>query len=174
MWGSKHRQARDAAEALYQAAVAASRAPALYGPDRVPDTVDGRFEMLALHGAAAMIRLKREDRALAQAFAERLIQGLEESLRELGVGDMSVPRKLKRMAESLYGRVYAYEAGLDPAAAPETLALALARNVWNAEDAPFAPALAGRLRALHAALDAAEAEALAEPQLWRAPAGSRI
>lgn len=169
MWGSKARKRLKAAEDLFQAAVAASRAPDLYGAGRVPDTIDGRFEMLALHTGAAMIRLKREDREFARVFAERVVQGLEESLRELGVGDMSVPRKLKRMAESLYGRVFAYEAGLaDPE--PAALTQAIARNVWDADAAPFAAALADRFRTLVRRLEGCGVENLATAEAWAAKA----
>lgn len=153
------------AEAAFAAVTAASREPGLYGPGRTPDTLDGRFEMLILHGTAAFLRLKGDPQAerLGDAFANRFFKGLDEGLRELGVGDMSVPRTMKKMAQSVYGRIQAYETTLHDRTA---LSGSIARNVFNADEAAFAPALAARLIACVAALRAAPVDAMADPAIW--------
>lgn len=163
------RSERDA-EHLYMAVLAVTRRPGFYGPDRTPDTFDGRFELITAVAALAMIRLKAapETGRLGQDFADRLFLGLDDALREAGVGDLSVPKKMKALARRVYGRVQAYADALvdaDPAA----LAAALARNVWNAEAPPFAPALADWMRATSAAFAQAPPSALLDADSWPQP-----
>jgi cytochrome b pre-mRNA-processing protein 3 len=108
----------DASAGVYERIVAQARRPALYVSHGVPDTPDGRFEMLALHLFLVLHRLKRErnDRAaaaLAQGLIDRMVADMDANLREMGAGDLGVGRRVKRMAGALYGRIAAYEAGLD-------------------------------------------------------------
>ncbi|MGE3302256.1 MAG: ubiquinol-cytochrome C chaperone family protein [Hyphomonadaceae bacterium] len=161
---------RAAAERLLAATMAAARQPALYGPGRAADTFDGRFQMAALHGALVARRLRAEPggEALAQLFADVLFRSFDEGLREAGVGDLSVPKHMKKIARAFLGRFAAYGAAL--AAGDRTaLAGALSRNVWDAEGAPFAAPLADYALAAAAGLAARPLDELAKPECWPIP-----
>ena len=120
---------------LYGAAVAAAREPFLYTDIRVPDTLDGRFDMVTLHAFLLIQRLKREPSpgpALAQAVFDAMFSDMDINLREMGVGDLSVGRKVRVMWEAFHGRAAAYAAAMndgDMAA----LDAALDRNVWRGD-----------------------------------------
>ncbi len=161
--------ANEAADRILAAAMHAARAPDLYGDDRAPDTMDGRFELAAAFAALALLRLKAAPDAdrVAQAFTDKLFRLFDAGLRESGVGDLSVARRMKALAGAFYGRLAAYEAALEDAT---RLSDALGRNVWNDERASFAPELAGRLRALHARQAGEPPQALEAPEAWRAGA----
>jgi cytochrome b pre-mRNA-processing protein 3 len=108
----------DSSEEVYRRIVAQARRPEFYVGGGVPDSLDGRFEMLALHLFLVLHRLKREGEdpacvALAQALADRMAADLDANLREMGAGDLGVGRRVKRMAGTAYGRIVAYEAGID-------------------------------------------------------------
>lgn len=110
---------RTAVRALYESALAASRQPPLYSSIHVPDTVEGRFEMLALHLAALLDRLARCDppaSRLAKLLTEQFVVDMDDAMRAYGVGDLTVPRKVKTAAAALYDRYRAYGAAT---AAPE-------------------------------------------------------
>src|SRR5262245_44603762 len=111
---SRSRAAEDAA-ALLEAVQAASRRPAFFGPGRVADTLEGRFELMALNGALALIRLKAEPGAepLAQDFTDLLFKSFDAGLREAAVGDLSVPKRMRRLAGDFYGRLNAYSGALE-------------------------------------------------------------
>lgn len=118
---------------LYRAIVAQSRKSDFYSRLGIPDTLDGRFDMIILHAFLVMRRLGRigaEGAALSQALFDLLFADLDNSLREIGVGDLSVGKKVKIMAQAFYGRVEAYEVGLkaDDGAVLKT---ALARNLFG-------------------------------------------
>lgn len=146
--------AMEAAQALYAAAVEQARTPVLYADFAVPDTVEGRFEQVALHVWLVMRRLKGDPaaRKVSQALMDVMFQNMDDSLRELGVGDLVVAKKIRKLAENFYGRIGVYEQGLKDAAAPDALANALARNVYADEEAPHAPALADYVRRADASL----------------------
>jgi cytochrome b pre-mRNA-processing protein 3 len=119
--------------ALYTQAVQAARDPYFYAELGVPDTMDGRFDMIGLHVCLLIERLKTEappGPALAQAVFDAMFSDMDHTLRELGVGDMSVGRKVKAMWEALHGRSQAYRAALE-ANDRASLAASLARNVWR-------------------------------------------
>jgi len=160
---------RRAADAIHAGVVAAARRPALYGPARAPDTFDGRFEIISACATIAFIRLKDEPGAgrLAQAFADRLFLGLDESLREAGVGDLSVAKHMKALARRVYGRVQAYEAAIR---VHDSTALrdALARNVWAGPAPAFAATLAAWLATAHAAFAGRTPADLGAPDAWPA------
>ena len=82
------------ARSLHDRVVAVARSEALYGPDRAPDTLQGRLELLTVHAALCFLRLRAEPdaRALAQSFADILFRALDAGLREAGVGDLTVPK----------------------------------------------------------------------------------
>ena len=108
---------RPEAEALdlYDAVVAQARRPEFYAGLGVPDTIDGRFEMIALHAFLVMRRLKGQGQAasaVSQELFDTLIADMDRSLREIGIGDLSVPKHIKNMAKGLYGRIVSYEKGL--------------------------------------------------------------
>ncbi|EWY39271.1 ubiquinol-cytochrome C chaperone [Skermanella stibiiresistens SB22] len=126
---------RPEAEALdlYDAIVAQARQPYFYAALGVPDTIDGRFEMIALHAFLVMRRLKgqgAEAAAVSQQLFDTLIADMDRSLREIGIGDLSVPKHIKNMAKGLYGRIVSYEKGL---AEPGDAALhaAFDRNLYG-------------------------------------------
>lgn len=127
------RQEPAATGELYHAIVAQSRKSDFYSRLGVPDTLDGRFDMIILHAFLVMRRLGRlgtEGAALSQALFDLLFADMDNSLREIGVGDLSVGKKVKVMAQAFYGRVEAYEAGLK-AEDGAALRTALARNLYG-------------------------------------------
>jgi cytochrome b pre-mRNA-processing protein 3 len=125
-----------AAASAYGHVVLQARRPEFFVEIGVPDTVDGRFELICLHAFLYLHRLKREQKAAAavgQRFFDLMFADFDRSLREMGTGDLSVGREVRRMAEAFYGRIAAYEAGL--AADDATLQAALARNLFGTADA---------------------------------------
>lgn len=101
---------RKAAE-LYGSIVAQARQPAFYAAVGVPDTTNGRFEMVVLHLAAVLEALRRQEGSggpLARALTEAFVTDMDDSMREMAVGDMSVPRKVKKVAAGLRERALAY------------------------------------------------------------------
>lgn len=124
--------------ALYGAIVAQARSPGFYLHYGVPDTVDGRFDMIVLHLFLVIRRTGRESgeaAAIGQALFDRFCRDLDHNLREMGVSDLAVPRKMRGFAEAYFGRAEIYELALtrgDGAAG----AAALARNVFSAGGPP--------------------------------------
>jgi cytochrome b pre-mRNA-processing protein 3 len=137
----RRRPETDAARRLYLEVVKQARQPQFFAALGVPDTVQGRFEMIALHAFLVLHRLKRHHEMsarLAQELFDVMFDDMDRNLREMGTGDLGVGKRVKRLAGQFYGRIAAYEAGLgtDEAA----LGRALARNIYGAE-APDAGAL---------------------------------
>ena len=102
--------------AVYEAIVAAARHPRLYADYGVPDTVDGRYDMIILHVIVVLERLKttgHEGSELSQRLTDYFFADMDRSLREMGVGDLSVGKKVRRMAEVFYGRARAYRSALE-------------------------------------------------------------
>jgi cytochrome b pre-mRNA-processing protein 3 len=127
----------DTIEVIYGAIVAQARLPAFYAECGVPDTVEGRFDMIVLHLFLLLRRLNggsAEQRRLAQALMERFCSDLDANLREMGVGDLTVPKKMQKFAEAFYGRSAAYEHAL-LAGDRNAASAAIARNVF-AQDFP--------------------------------------
>jgi cytochrome b pre-mRNA-processing protein 3 len=123
---------RDAAERAYSRVVEQARRPGFFTDCGVPDTVDGRFELICLHAFLYLHRLKREQQGaavLGQRFFDMMFADFDRSLREMGTGDLSVGREIKRMAEAFYGRVAVYEQGL--AGDDSVLEAALQRNLFG-------------------------------------------
>lgn len=127
---------------LYGAAVAAARDPYLYTELRVPDTLDGRFDMVGLHAFLLIDRLTAEPPRgpdLAQAVFDAMFSDMDVNLREMGVGDLSVGKKVRAMWEAFHGRAAAYTPALR-AGDRAALGAALVRNVWRgnppADDSP--------------------------------------
>ncbi len=117
-------------DSLYGAIVAAARRERFYAAWHVPDTLDGRFDMIALHLFLVLERLAntgKDAEKLRQRLTDRFFLDMDRSLREMGVGDLSVGKKVRKMAESFYGRVAAYAAA---GSESEALAAALRRNLF--------------------------------------------
>lgn len=142
---------------LYSAAVGAARRPGFFAGLGVPDTLDGRFDLVSLHVALLIRRLRRDAEAdgpkLAQAVFDAMFADMDVNLREMGVGDLVVGKRVKRMWEAFHGRAAAYEAAID-AGDLAALEAALARNIWRGEAMPegaaarlaaYAQAIAARL-----------------------------
>ncbi len=148
-------------EQIHGEIVTAARAPRLYAEWAVPDTLDGRFEMVVLHAGLATRRLAQFGDAggeIAQELVDCVFAHLEDALREMAIGDAGVVKRLKAMIESFSGRSAAYAKALD-ASDDEGLAAALARNVYAAstmEAAPHARDLAAYVRDVAAAFDRRE------------------
>jgi len=138
---------------LYAQAVAAARDPYFYTAVGAPDTLDGRFDLVGLHAYLVIRRLQAEPPpgpAMAQAVFDAMFNDMDVALREMGVGDLSVGRKVKVMWEAFHGRAAAYGRALD-AGDGAALRAALARNVWRGAEAGEGPAL---LAAIATAQDA--------------------
>ncbi len=136
--GKKERN--EAAARLYDAVVAQSRLPAFYESYGVPDSVDGRFDLICMHGYLAMDRLFDEGRKgerLAQALFDRMFRDMDRNLREMGVGDLAVPKHMKRMMKGFNGRANSYQAAMRSEDPAELLA-ALQRNLYGTIETPDA------------------------------------
>ncbi len=117
---------------IYGTLVSKARNPALFSSLKVPDTIDGRFDMMILHIFLLSLRLKDEDdacRALSQEVFDAFLLDMDRGLREEGVGDLTVPKRIKKMTQVFYGRVGAYEEPVENNNRDE-LAAAIDRNVF--------------------------------------------
>ena len=155
--------------ALYTAAVEAAREPGYYLDLGVADSLQGRFDLFGLHVALLIRRLRHDSdpagKDLAQAVFDAMFADMDINLREMGVGDMSIGKRVKRMWEAFHGQARAYEAALD-AGDSVALADALARNLWAGEaPAGAADRLADRAQALAQALEAQPLSALRTGQV---------
>jgi cytochrome b pre-mRNA-processing protein 3 len=172
------RASRAVIEQILGEIVAAARRPALYRALQAPDRIDGRFELLTLHAGLVLRRLKKLGGLadpMAQELVDRVFLHFDDTLREMGLSDIAVSKRLKAMGSAFYGRNAAYAAALDEGSAAG-LAAALARNVYGARDpsaAPGAGALAGYVASLDEALDAIRMDAFATGR-FRFPSGSIV
>jgi len=131
---------RKAARDLFAGIAAQARAPAFYRDLGVPDTFNGRFDLVTLHAWLVLERLGAEGpRGVSQALINAIFDGFEDALRDQGAGDMGMSRRVKKIADAFYGRLKAYET----AASRAELAEALLRNVYGGEER--ARVQAGRL-----------------------------
>jgi cytochrome b pre-mRNA-processing protein 3 len=135
---------------LYGAIVAQARLPVFYVSYSVPDTVEGRFDMIVLHAVLLLHRVDSESetlRALGQEVFDRFCQDMDDNLREMGVGDLAVPKQMQRIAGAFYGRAKAYQTAM-ATADPSALVEALLRNIYADEAAarPAAERLAAYVR----------------------------
>jgi cytochrome b pre-mRNA-processing protein 3 len=140
-------------ERLYGEIVAAARRPQLYLEDyAAPDTVDGRFDLFILHAFLVLRRLMALPAPapdMAQDLSDRMFLGFDRALREMGVGDLIVPKRMHKLADANAGRSAAYEKAL--ASKGLELDIALARNVYGSADPAVAARLARYVRAIEAA-----------------------
>ncbi len=142
---------------LYTAVVAQARQPGFYIERGVPDSLDGRFDLLVLHTFLVLRRLSglgAQGQAIAQELSDIVFADMDGNLREIGVGDLGVGKKIKAMAKAFFGRLTVYEAALN-ASDDTSLTDALTRNLYGtvAQPDPAAAAwMAGYMRRADAAL----------------------
>ena len=164
-WGRLFGERREEALPLYNAVVTRGRAERWYLAGGVPDTVDGRFDMIAAVLAMVLLRLEGDAAAtpLSAHLTERFVEDMDGQLRQMGIGDIVVGKHIGKMMSMLGGRLGAYRDGL----AAGDLGPALVRNLYRGEaPAPAALAhVAAQLTALYAALAATPLDALAAGDL---------
>lgn len=134
-WFNNRRLHKLTAEHLYDAVVAQARQHSFFTHLGVPDTLEGRYEMIVLNLFLVLDRLRVEDepaQSISRRLTERFVTDMDDCMRELGVGDLTVPKKVKRAAAGLYERVQEYHGAMT---GPDKLALAKAiqRNVFTPE-----------------------------------------
>lgn len=160
-WGRTNPRER-LIETLHLRINEAARQPGLYMRLGVPDSVEGRFECLILHVILVLRRLNRlpEPAAdVAQDLVNSVFLQLDSALRESGIGDFGVPKRMKKLGAAFYGRAEGYDAALDSGDA-ETLRAALARNVLGLDTPEAADALAAYVRATDSALARSDLDGL--------------
>jgi cytochrome b pre-mRNA-processing protein 3 len=149
--------------AVYGAIVAQARSAVFYADYGVPDTMEGRFDLIVLHLVLVLHRLGRDSatgRGFGQELFDAFCRDLDDNLREMGVGDLAVPKKMRQFAEAFYGRQAVYLAAL-AAADGRDFEKALARNIFEPAGVENgAPALARYARSALQRLDAQENGAL--------------
>lgn len=153
----------DAARKLYICVVKQARQPGFYLSCGVPDTADGRFDMIMLHAFLLLRRTKRDhDRTadLGQTFFDLMFADMDQNLREMGLGDLGVGKRVKGMAAAFYGRIQAYEDGL--AGDDQALADSLRRNLYRKTEPDDSQvlAVANYMRDAAARLDEADIDKL--------------
>lgn len=144
---------------LYEAIVAQARSEAFYRHHGVPDTVQGRFEMVVLHVALVLSRLElegAEGHAVGRAMLEAFVADMDDACRRIGIGDMGVPRHVKKATAAVLERGNAYRAAIASDNEGDTLADVLATEVWRGApaDVTGARVLAQYVREAVASLEA--------------------
>jgi len=170
---SRDRSIRD----LYGAIVAQARLPAFYNGYGVPDTVQGRFDLIVLHLVLVLAQIGQRAgpnegaaAAVGQKLFDEFCRDLDDNLREMGVGDLAVPKKMRSFAEAFYGRQAAYLAALG-ATDPQALENALARNIFEVDTVEARIIrLAEYTRAAAAQLEDADVDAFASAPVFPDPA----
>jgi cytochrome b pre-mRNA-processing protein 3 len=176
-WLKSSRDRRQVARSLYGSSVTAARAHNFYAQWGVPDTVQGRFEMVALHVSLVLRRLDQEGaagRRLGLALTEAFVVDMDDTMREMTFGDLAVPREIKRATAALFDRHTAYLAAL---AVSTDMSLRAALEIQLAYLVPGGHLDGGRLadyvHKCASALDAQPAaQILAGEIAWPGPAGS--
>jgi cytochrome b pre-mRNA-processing protein 3 len=122
---------RGTIEAIYGTIVTQVREPSFYLDLGVPDTVNGRFDLLVLHLWMVLRRLRCTEGTgnLSQALFDYFCDDMDANLREMGVGDLAVPKRMQAFGEAFYGRAAAYDVGLEQGT--DQLAFAICKNVLN-------------------------------------------
>ena len=148
--------------AVYSAIVAQSRQPRFYADWGVPDTVTGRFDMISLHMALLFRRLRAEtgdQKNFSQAVFDLFFKDMDRSLREMGVGDLGVPKRIQKMGNIFFGLLAAMNEAMDRG---DVVALegVLARNIYEGEVTPQVTAMANYLLAEDRALAGQQAAAI--------------
>jgi cytochrome b pre-mRNA-processing protein 3 len=159
---------RGTIETIYGMIVTQAREPLFYRDLGVPDTVNGRFDLLLMHLWLVLRRLKSVEAgsALSQQLFDHFCNDMDDNLREMGVGDLTVPKRMQAFGEAFYGRTAAYDLGLS--AGPEALAQAFCKNILNGEKRDKASLLATYAERVTGELDATGEAALLQGQ-WKFP-----
>ena len=161
-------------EAIYGMIVTQAREPIFYRDLGVPDTVNGRFDLLLLHLWLLLRRLRTVQGVnggateLSQALFDRFCEDMDDNLREMGVGDQTVPKRMRAFGEAFYGRVQAYDQATD--AGGEALASAICKNILNGAGMDQARQLAAYAQATAADLARASEAALLDATFAFPPA----
>jgi cytochrome b pre-mRNA-processing protein 3 len=169
----KPRPATVAGQALYGSVPAQAREPVFYAQLSVPDTLEGRFELYTLHIVLLLERLKGEGPAAAetgQALFDAYLRGLDDAFREMGVGDLAVSKRMKKLGQAFYGRVKSYSKsfGLLPDRAP--LEALIGRTLFEGSKAPQPQAMADYVLATRDRLATQPLEGLLAGQVtWEMP-----
>jgi cytochrome b pre-mRNA-processing protein 3 len=164
---------RGTIEAIYGMIVTQAREPLFYRDLGVPDTVDGRFDLLVLHLWMVLRRLRAVEggAGACQALFDRFCEDMDGNLREMGVGDLTVPKRMQAFGEAFYGRAAAYDLAI--ADGREALAQALCKNILNGGQIENARRLAYYVEAATAALAGLDDVALQRAS-WRFPSPARV
>ena len=151
---------RGTIETIYGMIVTQAREPVFYRELAVADTVNGRFDLLLMHLWLVLRRLRavEGESGLSQALFDRFCEDMDDNLREMGVGDLTVPKRMRAFGEAFYGRTAAYDLALTDGR--EALAQALCKNILNGEHLERARLLAAYTEAAMAALDGFDEAAL--------------
>ncbi len=147
-----------AAQALYTGAVLQARAPVFYERMGVPDSVDGRFDMISLHVILILLRLSEEPKTakVSQTLFDTMFRDMDKALREMAIGDLSVPKHMKRMMNGFNGRLQNYRQALDGEGNLEEV---LRRNIYGSADSPAfddVKQMGSYVRQVHGSLKAQE------------------
>jgi cytochrome b pre-mRNA-processing protein 3 len=162
LWPFNHfskprRRPSDTIEAIYGMIVAKARDPLFYRDLGVPDTVDGRFDLILLHLWMVLRRLRLGEGgpALAQALFDRFCVDMDDNLREMGVGDLTVPKRMLAFGEAFYGRAAAYDFAVSEGQENDRglLAQSICKNILNGKGIDNAHRLAVYVRMTLARLD---------------------
>ncbi len=167
LFGAKRQANREITDAHYGEIVAAARQPHFYSHWNVPDTPLGRFEMLSLHMFLLQHRLYGTEgtaQEVAQVLIDEFFLDVDHSLRELGISDVGVPKRMKRLAKMYYGRTAAYADALERRD-DEALVAALGRNIRPDEEWAESRRLAAYVKTAVAGLAAQPAEAICAGKL---------
>ncbi len=159
---------RGTIEAIYGMIVTQAREPLFYRDLGVPDTVNGRFDLLLLHLWLVLRRLKSVEAGmgLSQALFDYFCGDMDDNLREMGVGDLAVPKRMQAFGEAFYGRTAAYDMALTEGG--EALAQALCKNILNGANIEGARRLAAYADAAIAALGGLDQATLLDGA-WKFP-----
>ena len=159
-------------EALYGAIVAQARSPVFYLAYGIPDTVNGRLDVLMLHLVLVFERLSQGDdeaRAAGQEAFDRFCCDMDDHLREDGISDMKVPKQVRGVAAAFFGRHGAYISALR-AGDEAALRTAISRNVFEGAHAPSVSRLAAYMQMAMAILDRQDPSAIAAGKIaWPDP-----
>lgn len=149
----RHRPRDRSIDELYGAIVAQARSPSFYADYGVPDSLEGRFDLIVLHLVLLIERLGAGvDTAIGQDLFDAFCRDLDGNLREMGVGDLAVPKRMRQFGEAFYGRQAAYLAAFSAPGVQE-LEKALQRNIFaGADGGRNATRLAGYVGAVRHAL----------------------
>lgn len=165
LFSKKARLSRQRARELYNQVVRHARNQIFYEGYNVPDTPEGRFEMIALFGGMLVNRLCRPDmgregKILAQAYFDTMFFNLDWSIREMGVGDLGVPRRIKQMMAAFKGRAFAYDEAVR--AGSNEVQHALIRNLYGTAAKPDGAVLQAMSEYVAACVRAFEEQGLSD------------